>query len=550
MGLLAKLWNGIRKALGLLLPIFARKRDFQGVQTGLLWTLHVLLVVGVLVGLWFLDRALQFSSQFLFGSSILVPLKQYNLYLPLLGLLIYALAWLAFWVYRLLQIEEDASEFPDIDAAWEEAVAALERAGIGLQDVPIFLVLGQPAESEAALFEGARLQMRVRGAPQRDDAPLHMYCFKDGEYESLFITCAGASVLGRQSAILSGKADSGLADEDKRRLDDGTLQPDELFASLGANSLGAKDLLEILDEARRQGRDPQHLTPEEQRRINVHYRRTKRSLFENPTLVEELTARLQHLCRLIVRDRRPICPINGVMVLLPFAATDSMEDAQQTSEALQKDLRASNEILQIHCPVFTLVCDLEQATGFGEFLKRTQEDWRKRRLGHGFPLVPDLPTTDVPAMIEGGLRWFCRALFPTWIYKRLIIEIPGRETVSEVSAVNARLYQLMRQMHEREERLGYIGTRGLAPLQDGPLWIGGVYVAATGRDPARDQAFIPGVFRKVIEYHESIAWTDRALAEDARYHRLAKLGYGIVAGLGGVTVLLGLVLISRLVSGK
>src|SRR5207253_8500431 len=129
---------------------------------------------------------------------------------PLLFLLIYVLMWLGWWLWKLLQPEEEASVFPDIDEAWAEAVKALEQGNIDITEVPLFLVVGKPAAAEEAMFAAAQLNLTVKQSPRRGDAPLHVYANRDG----LYVTCAGACLSGRQAEILaaaSGGAETGIS---------------------------------------------------------------------------------------------------------------------------------------------------------------------------------------------------------------------------------------------------------------------------------------------------------------------------------------------------
>ena len=50
---------------------------------------------------------------------------------------------------------------------------------------------------------------------------------------------------------------------------------------------------------------------------------------------------------LIARQRRPYCPINGVVVLLPLAATDSDDTAAQATTACELDLTVVSEMLNL-----------------------------------------------------------------------------------------------------------------------------------------------------------------------------------------------------------
>src|SRR5690606_11915860 len=99
----------------------------------------------------------------------------------------------------LLRAESEVSEFPDIDSAWAEATRHLDQAGIDLTETPLFLILGEPRGSGPALFDAAHLPLLVSYSPRQPDAPLHLYADRDG----IYVTCPGASLLGRQSGLLN-----------------------------------------------------------------------------------------------------------------------------------------------------------------------------------------------------------------------------------------------------------------------------------------------------------------------------------------------------------
>src|SRR5262245_31948089 len=68
-------------------------------------------------------------------------------WLPLFSLCLYAMLWLGWWLYRVLslEIEPVSSDFPDIDRAWSQALEALNKADIHLDQTPLFLVVGWPS---------------------------------------------------------------------------------------------------------------------------------------------------------------------------------------------------------------------------------------------------------------------------------------------------------------------------------------------------------------------------------------------------------------------
>src|SRR5439155_15057186 len=134
----------------------------------------------------------------------------------------------------------------------------------------------------------------------------------------------------------------------------------------------------------------QLLVAEEEAEQGQRGRKPPTSFVKNTAEVQRQTARFQHLCRLIVRERRPYCPLNGILLLIPYAAADRDEDAAATGRVCQQELDAARSILQVHCPVFALICDVETAPGFREFVERFPAEQGARRRGQRFPRWPEL----------------------------------------------------------------------------------------------------------------------------------------------------------------
>jgi hypothetical protein len=535
MGILSRLWNGFRLLIGLVLPIFARARDIHVWGPRTRRVLHVVMLAAILVILALIQNLVP-------GLRHVIdrPLLQF-VWLPVLFLLLYALVWLSRWLWLVWMSEEETSDFPDIDAAWDEAMHALHEADINLQEVPLFLVLGRPADGEEVLFGAAQLPFTVKHAPLRADAPLHVYANRQ---DGIFVTCAGASRLGPQALVLALTAqaspDNAFEEPDEAPEDDAATHT----IGAGHNKMKqVQNVARLLDEARRKGRGPAQMTAEERQVLGLLERTDK------PEEAERRTARLRHLCRLIVRDRRPECPANGILVLVPGAALRTDEDADKTADDCRHDLLAAWRAFQMHCPLVALVCDLEKAPGFPEFLEgylahcKSEEERRKerkRRLGKRFGWGVDLDPKTRNAVLEEDVRWIGRGMFPIQVYQNLLrLEKSEHEDVAEVVRRNSQLFRFMGAMREGQRRLSRVVVQGLAGKPDGPALLGGCYLAATGRDAAREQAFVPGVFQRLLDAQAYVSWTDDALAEDAAYHRWTQYGYialpvfavGVVAAL-------------------
>lgn len=531
-GFAGAILNTIRSWVGLVLPIFAKAGDFRSWPRWAWQTIHFAILAAVLVGLYFLNRFLKIQDTYLLRHADLLG----QFYLPIVFLLLYVLCWAGYFIWKILGEGEASGEFPDIEAAWSEATAKLYDQGIDLADAPLYLILGRPSAGEDAFFQAGGQQIAVR-SPTAANSPIRIHAHRD----AIYVTCGGASAWGQFASMLGGEADSSPSIPGAAPFAaDKTIQ-------FGAEALGVSP--EFIDElrellAKQQQRD---LTPEEKARLQELAELTKGPAGgkrrTQPMSAEAMTrgaARLRYLCRLIRRDRAPWCPINGMLVLAPWAATDSDEVAKEAAGVLQRDLVAARDALQLRYPTIALVCDLELARGFAEFRRSFAPDAiQKSRIGQRLPLAPDVPPAEVAGLLERGVQWIGQTVLPAGIVKFLRMEPvpqPGKPAPVVASNHNRNLYLLLNQVYQRGPRLARILSRGLQggsaneyadPLDALPLF-GGCYLAGTGRAET-DQAFVRAVLTRLMDAQSSVSWTSQAIAEDARYRRLTVLGYAAMA---------------------
>lgn len=528
----AGFWDFLRKGVGLVLPFFSQEKEYKGMTPTYRRTLHIILLLIIVLVLFGVSYWLDLGRYLLAPTIFGIPLR--NLWLSILFLLVYALFWLGYWLLKLMGPEEKVSEFPDIDAAWEDACAALQDKGIALADAPLFLILGRPSTGETSLFDAAQLKFLVSNVPSSSGAPVHVFANRDG----IYVTCTGASLLGQLSRIVAGEAGDSIRSPAASSLDNsGGEDEDAQFKTLAPKGR-LKSVQNILAAAREEGRGPDQLSDQERAEIRglvaeeeAAQKRAKArpSLIKNNAMVDRCQARFRHFCRLIVRDRRPFCPINGILAVLPIAVTDSEEEANQAIALCHQELSMAKAELQMACPLFAMISDLETVPGFGVFFEQFPADQRQRRMGQRFPLVPDLEDSKVPALVEEGVEWICEGIFPAWIYKQFRVETDGEKPSSIVDS-NIQLFKFLQSLQDRRQFLGRVVARGLA-TQSQTFFLGGCYVAGTSREAA---AFIPGVFRRLTEHQSAVAWTPQALNEDADYQRWAQYGY---IGMGVLTAL-------------
>jgi type VI protein secretion system component VasK len=513
---------------------------FRRVAGVVRWIVHIALVLAVVALLFWINQV--FDLERVLRS----PWRPVNrVWLPLLFLLAYALGWLGWGLLRLLGQEPEAADFPDVARAWADAQRALTAAGVEATEAPLFLVLGRPARSVEDLFGAAQLILQVRNVPSDPDAPLHVYASRSG----IFVTCEGASLLGRVHALLAPAAPKeameagpprelaeGTADEAPPGGPDGgapTLTNGEAAHARTpvavAAGVGAADAPESAEAEA----PVAALLLEEEGDEAVQVRRNRLLLLRHAGDAERQTARLKFLCRLIARRRQPYCPVNGILVVLPYEATDNAADAAEVGELCREDLVAAREALHVHCPVQILVGDLEAAAGFPELVRRFDEGQRRQLLGRRFPLLPLFPDGEgsPAAMIDDGVRWLCLEMTPSLVYRLLRLEEPGGATQAEAVAENARLMQFAGEWRRRRPHLSRLLTRGLTTEPGEPALLGGCHLGATGPDASRGQAFVHDVFRLLIEDQNEVFWARPALSEDRYYRRLTWLAWGIAAVL-------------------
>ncbi len=533
-----RVYDLARKLGGLTFPMFARPRDFARFKPATLLGLRAMTLSGVLGCLWVVNGRLHpLIEEHWHGLD--------RFWLPLVFLLIYVLLWLVKWYLTQFGPDRQETSFPDIDRAWSEVLQALARAGLPLDEYPLFLVLGRTNGSEEVLFDAAGLHLKVRAQPDRVEAPVRVYAGRD----AIYLTCAGASVLGRYTAsqedaefVQTGPAEPTSLPGDS--VNPGNFQTLTDVQTLGPWNAASPNAPEILDRARQAGRGPDQLLGEELRALG-RFAAEEKSLdydgrrsgvrVNSPTDKAEAEiqgARLRHLGQLISRERRPYCPINGILLLIPIAATNSEHSAARVGSLCQRDMSLIRKSMPVRCPVFALVCDLETLPGFSELIQRLPDDQRRRRMGQRFPLIPDVEPMSLPAIFEGGVNWIAAKQLPAQVDQLWRVEAAGESTTTEAVQGNVRLYRFLRQIRERHRRLGRVLSLAMTDEGVPTPMLGGCYLAGTGADARTEQAFIPGVFRRLTENQDLVSWNSELLKQESRYRRWTFQGYitlGILA---------------------
>jgi hypothetical protein len=516
--LIAKPLEWLKWLWDLTFPMFSteRRAASDGQSAAARWVARIIVIAVFLFILALINRA-EWSR---LDSWIESPSLR-RIWLSLVALCLYVMLWLGWWLYRVLSrdIEPVSSEFPDIDRAWSQAVEALTREEIHLDNTPLFLVLGWPSKSETSFFQSAGVRAVVKQVPANPDGPLHVTASREG----IWLTCPGASLLGQYNPNVLGEAspEATLAG----KTDDGS----DPFKSIGigqggGETLRVEDFIATFREAQARARA-----------------RPKR--VGDP---EYHAARLRHLARLISRDRRGFCPINGILIALPISVVDSKSDADEIAAACRADLTAAFDVFRMRCPVLTMICGLEDLPGFAELVDHLPADQLRKRMGQRFALVPNLPASAVPEKIEGAVESITSSLFPSMVFALFQIEAPGGEATESVLKENCQLFRFLNATQEKQDRLAHLVKDCLPTLHAEPIMFGGCYFAGTGLNSANEHAFASGVLMRMVrEDQDSVTWTAATLSDDAaawRQARYVKIALILIIALG---VLFGVALVGR-----
>lgn len=536
----------LRWIAGVFVPMFARPTW----PVALAWLLHVLLVLAVLVGVFLLQSLTGFLNNMLEKFAPFQPF-----FLALLAATLYALMWAAAWLWAQLVPEQAAVVYPDLDEAWGQALDSLQRAGIGIADTPVFLVIGELPDGFDPLFRALPRQVAVAGGTP-SDAPIRVYANSD----AIYLTLAGASLLGAQEAgdIVDLTATGGFHSMSDSvgatagqsvgygagagasiGMGMGASMGASMSASMGASMNGGqlRKIHKIIQRAKVEGRD---LTDDEKAEIrNLSAgeeaapapKPTARSkptaptvsVLQNPELVAEAEGRLSYLCKKVADSRWPLCPINGLILGVPVSALDGESRAVQWGAVARQDLTVVENSLRLRFPVFALLGGMELLPGGGSLFATLGAEKGNQRLGKGFPLNPDGSPEQIARGIESNAGWVLGGLLPYWALRYTRVSGGPNDTDDNAGAV-----RFLTESGRRGPALGRLLSQAVAGGNRAPTF-GGCYIVVGTVKEVAEAKFARDFFKKVEASQAAVAWTDEAYAVDAGYRRWATLGYVALA---------------------
>jgi hypothetical protein len=448
---------------------------------------------------------------------------------------------LSVWYLLRLWLQGDVSGPGDIDDAWSAGIRALRRHGLDLQDIPLFLVLGnENAAAARSLFQASGIEFIVENIPPEPAAPLHWYA----NGTAIYLACTDASCLS--SLAHSGHA---LTDQPIAQPTQIGSPRQSITATIVPGTLPGRSEVEVEDTRSlwpQPGGDIRgtmeisgSLIPGETLGLERERRLPKLSDDD----IHRATSRLEYLCSLIRRAREPLCGINGVLTLLPYTVIQAgLGGGQLATKAAREDLRAITRTLRLRYPVTALVAGMHTEAGFRELVRRVgTKKARSNRFGKGFGAVQPTGSSARPAAGEAdqlrAVATHACGAFEDFIYALFAAQGGIHETG------NRKLFALLCKVRSNlQNRLANILASAYGP-DDASAggtepFFGGCYFGAAGSEGS-SQAFVRSVLDKLVEQHEEVEWTTRALRGEGR---VRLLGYSFVV----LDILLALLILAKL----
>ena len=360
-------------------------------------------------------------------------------------------------------LQHDSGRFPDIDAAWDAALAEMARQQIDLRNSPLFLVLGcDGQEQERAIVGEAPVQFLVTSSPA-GSAPVHVHAGHDGVFVCL-------STIG-QSCLLADALRSRLL---QRR-------PAGAAAAVGPAGESSVPRGGLLPAQRSDAID-----------------------------------RLATLCELIRKQRSPLAAINGVLALVPFTPDDeSLPFYTMMGQAICEDVVVVTRSFGLRAPLTVAFTDFDKLDGFPELLKQMPAAQRTMAVGQAFP--PSRAVTADQLTMVGAAT--CARLTEQ-VAARL-----GRNESANQPLVNRKLISLMTRVrltaHERVNAVLGNAAGFSAPGAGAPM-LAGCFIMATDTMADR-RAFVRGMFERMLGVQAELDWTPTQLSSDAWRRRTATL---------------------------
>lgn len=406
----------------------------------------------------------------------------------LVALLIYAALRLVFYI--IAQLPSTKVDFPDIEEAMEEGLAALGAANLDARDVPLFIIVGLSTAEERSFAESTLVGKEIR--VDDADLPVHWY----GDHRAVWVTLPGISAVTAQTKLSGGAAK--VAPEPAAADFANTLSGQEgaRFETMGGGGGGRFATLGAAPAEPAAGAPVVGGYHAPARRLDADER-------------DRLQARMAFFVKLLKEHRYPICTTNGILVSVPYAWCTS-PGLSQLADTVKLDMQVLHDDLGVKCITILTLTGIEAFPEWKTYIERLDKDQLERRCGCGFPSLITPNNEDVERTHSWLVQYFERQVFELFQRK-----------LGDTS--NGDLLRLLDRIRKCRPNLTRILKSAFPDEAREPHYLGGVYLASLQPSGNVRLPFFDGLLARMAREHDDvIGWTDDSLREDRQMHGLAR----------------------------
>ncbi len=423
-------------------------------------------------------------------------------------------------LYFFLKIlfQPPRSPYPDIDESWNVGLKELEKNGLELKDLPIYLVLGMRDTTQIkTLMEASGREFDIAGVTGSGQT-LIWYASQDQAYVFLanvgnFTEFAAKSQKLRvRQGVQEQEFTSTANISDFYNVPNQAIldEPEDDEASI-MTTVRAADAMPSAD---RSSSSPSKPVVQEIIQEPAPHRESVRAK------ISEQRKRLNHLGALVRRSRNPVSPINGILVNANVSILESYPE--ELARQLRSDLGGISSELGVVCAVTIFVSGFEKDPGFINFSERLMQengpDFVKSKFGKSFrtwsPPTPEQLEHIAQAAVE-EFDHFIHLIFT----KRDALSGEHVQGNRDLALFMCRVYSTI-----LPGLKVLLGTGCSLPSNvngEFPRFAGCYF---GGHDQGRN-FFLQKVFDRVDENQGELEWTQSSLQTEETWKLLANLSY-------------------------
>jgi hypothetical protein len=204
---------------------------------------------------------------------------------------------------------------------------------------------------------------------------------------------------------------------------------------------------------------------------------------------------IHDLCRLLLHERAPRHPLQGIIVVVPFAG--------DAPNSCRDHLRAARQATGLELPIYFAIGGVDNL-GIGSepsFLR--------------FPPLPDLDPAEIAQMYEIGLDWLCLERIPRQVRARIVL-------APAALPENIRLYQWQSTLASWRTRIEKMLTEATQNEDAEPGMVAGCYIVPPA---ALAPGFAAILQSDLLKHQHSACWTAATVEQDDAQKRRVRFGY-------------------------